>query len=330
MKKLFLHLILSFFLIKVALISPSSPSRKKALTSIQAPSILKAYLLGDKSSLPYKLKKAHKKLHLNHLMTPSGLHLSSALFLILVFVKRRSFRFFLFFSIGLFFYSLNLFPAMNRMAWFGAIKQTNSKGPLFNFYLTFLMDFILGSWFKSPLSFSLSFLFLGIILHAYQLGKKQTFLSLGIGQILVSFLFQSAFYPIGFSLGFVITSLIPFLFPLFLLSFIVDINMVGWFENLILFLSQFSFIKVKISLIALLFIPLIYKPKVLLILLSLYIGDLHNFPKHLQSRRAFIAPAPKNPTQIIHKSWGSLSTYENQMRCFNRLYPDGWSTRCHL
>ena len=52
----------------------------------QKSTIAKSYLLGQKRGLSRKVKKAHHKLHLLHLMTPSGLHLSSAL----LFIKRFS------------------------------------------------------------------------------------------------------------------------------------------------------------------------------------------------------------------------------------------------
>ena len=63
-------------------------SDSSLLTKRMTP-IARAYFTGDKSKLKRKVIKAHRKLGLMHLMTPSGLHLSSFFLLIKPFAKHH-------------------------------------------------------------------------------------------------------------------------------------------------------------------------------------------------------------------------------------------------
>jgi competence protein ComEC len=93
------------------------------------------------------------------------------------------------------------------------------------FLLTFLIDFFLGSFEQSPLSFSYSFLFLGLIFAQDEFNKKKLLLYFLGAQIILSFFNGEGFYLIGIINGFLITSLFSLLFPLWLIIFFLPSKM---------------------------------------------------------------------------------------------------------
>ncbi|MDD0854410.1 ComEC/Rec2 family competence protein [Halobacteriovorax sp. GB3] len=188
-------------------------------------SFLNAILLGDKKSFPRALKKKFQNLGLLHLLTPSGLHLSS-LILFLSFILRKFTKSHRIKNtvIGLCLSSVFFFPklySLKRMGIFYLLsKSLGSKFQnldlWYSFLATMLIDLLVGSFRYSPLSFTYSFLFFGSIMAL----KDKNFLilpSLYLGQMIISYFQFESIYLLGPLFGFALTSLFTLLFPLILI-----------------------------------------------------------------------------------------------------------------
>ena len=170
-------------------------------------------LTGRAAPLSRWMKEHYRKLGLNHLFTPSGFHLSAVLMPVLKIVgKKYHLLLLLLLGVGLCF--LPGLTALKRML----LIKSHQKllGLKLGFAVALVMDIFFGTFQSSALSFTYSFLFLGIIYSGVQgLGLIIWFF---IAQILLAY-FQNAdisillliFSPI-LNLGFSI--LMPLLFIL--------------------------------------------------------------------------------------------------------------------
>ena len=184
-------------------------------------SILKAYrdkraagfhyalLTGDKGKLSRKTKRAFRSLFLLHFLTPSGLHLGLIVSLLCLFSRK------LLWATPLIFL-LEGFYAAKRVLVLYYLRAFRFDRR-FIFFTFFALDFHFGSFAKNPLSFSLSFLFLGIIYTAEDY-TSLFFPFLG-AQLLVSFFFGQDFSLVGFTLGFLLSPVLAATFPLYLTGF---------------------------------------------------------------------------------------------------------------
>ncbi len=168
-----------------------------------------ALVTGDKSQLKAKTKKAFQKLFLLHFLTPSGLHLGFIISILCFFSRKL-----LWITPVLFF--LDGFYAAKRVLVLFYLNQFKFDR-VYVFFIFFIFDFIFGSFEKNPLSFSLSFLFLGIIYTNNNF--RSLFFSFLGAQILVSFFFGQVFSFVGFALGFALTPILVATFPVYLTGF---------------------------------------------------------------------------------------------------------------
>ena len=134
---------------------------------------------GDKSRLRKKFKRTFKLFGIYHLFTPSGLHLSAIILPFLYLLKRWPSKIlklsFIFLLLPLFW--LEKFYSLKRMCLFHILRLLLPKMRYrIIFILTFFLNFILGGWQQSPISFALSYLFFGAIL--FSTNKKQIFANL--------------------------------------------------------------------------------------------------------------------------------------------------------
>ncbi len=156
----------------------------------RAVALWKAFLWGDTRDLHPRLRLAIRELNLPHLFTPSGLHLwalrlaGSPLELVLYSLHP--------WLHGLYQGFLCLFPfafqglyALKRMGLFHVVllalhlwaKKKKKKLDHFALFLgVFALDFIFGTYQQGPLSFCLSFLFLGSIFASIPRGKTWAYL----------------------------------------------------------------------------------------------------------------------------------------------------------
>ncbi len=215
-------------------------------------SVLFSYTVGGQKGVSRSVTTAHKNLYLIHLFTPSGLHLSSLFFFLtplLTFLKFRSFNYF--FAVSLLLtlppFFLDGFWAVKRVSFlrllFLVFKKIPLKLSLFTlFILAFSLDFMFGTFKDSPLSFTYSFLFLGMIFAGQKWPSIWLPLFLMLGQFLVCFFQQTPFFPLNFFLGFLLTSFFSLLFPLFFLAFCFpQFSLIAkFFLSLFLFLVKFG------------------------------------------------------------------------------------------
>ena len=176
-----------------------------------------ALLTGDKGRLPRKTKRAFQKIFLLHFLTPSGLHLGFIISILCFFSRKL-----LWLTPALFF--LEGFYAAKRVLALFYLNQFKF-GRVHIFFIFFILDFIFGSFEKNPLSFSLSFLFLGIITTNNNF--RSLFFSFLGAQILVGFFLNQAFSLVGFSLGFILTPILAATFPIYLTGFHVGTKMLS-------------------------------------------------------------------------------------------------------
>lgn len=163
-----------------------------------------------------------QKYNLMHLFTPSGLHLSFLGWLIWQLIP-SSIAVFLWLIIGLSSYQLHLL-AIARISLIQLIKNASlltqwKFNPFSLFLLAFTLDFFIGTYHVSHLSFFYSFLFLGSLYAAVDKGeKKYFFLYLLYSQFFLAIITQQVFYPIHSLLGLILSSIFSLIFPLFLFS----------------------------------------------------------------------------------------------------------------
>ena len=295
-------------------------------------SLARAYILGDKEKMPYSIKRSHKKLHLQHLMTPSGLHLSAALFFILPFVRRR-WKIIIFLTLSTLFFFFPFWPSLRRISLLGLFFQIFPNKKWAVFFIAFFIDYILGGFSQSPWSYSFSFLFLGAIfsIDSLRFPKSQFLLMIFFCQILIAYFFNQYVFPIGLIIGTFITSIFPIVFPFFALDTLFSsIQFMNFFADILEYLEGFSILKFKPNIVQIALVFFILSPKKLLPILFLFSTDINNIPKHLQKRKAFVSSPPSSYLKLKHYSWGTLSFHHNGLKCYNRIYPLNWSTRCKI
>ncbi len=118
-------------------------------------------LTGRSAPLATWMKERYRLLGLKHLFTPSGFHLSAVLSPFLKLTKSVKIHLLLLSLIGLMLFWIPGQGALKRMV----LIKSHQKllGMKTGFVMALLLDMLLGSFQSGPLSFSYSFLFLGII-----------------------------------------------------------------------------------------------------------------------------------------------------------------------
>jgi hypothetical protein len=191
--------------------------------------LLARYSAGLRTKLSPEIMEAHQRMHLMHLFTPSGLHFSALYLWLLPLYWRYKKTKNKWLLIPLIILSLapQLLEGYYSLKRVGLLKCafvfkiiTSLKVSAFSiFIIVFLADYIWGTYQHSPRSFQLSFLFIGLLFSVIGQPKIFLFAVLMLGQLLVSAFTQTAFYPLGYGLGFFYTSVFSLLFPLLLMSF---------------------------------------------------------------------------------------------------------------
>ena len=149
----------------------------------------KSFLCGNKRGLNRETRRAYKNLNLYHLFTPSGIHLGIFYLInkpLINLTSRFSPTLSLFYkfilSVRLWF--INGFFSLKRIGGMHLIKLLPIKlTPKQIFFAFFIFDFLIGTYSMSPMSWTFSFLFLGIVFHTYQKSFLQFSLYLFSGQL---------------------------------------------------------------------------------------------------------------------------------------------------
>ena len=195
--------------------------------------LIVSYVTSEKRRLPKKIKKYHRDLNLYHLFTPSGIHLSSVylfLFPLFYYIKRKSsmMHFIVNSIICLIPFFFGSYYSIKRISSYRLAKQIHNRYLKFKipnyflFLIVFIIDFFVGTYSSSPMSFVFSFLFLGIIFSICDSENKIVlpFALLG-GQVIISYFMGTHLTYLGFLFGFLLTALFSFVFPIFLFYFFI-------------------------------------------------------------------------------------------------------------
>jgi hypothetical protein len=328
----FRHLLLIFlFLLTISPeFEPFGITHKK-LEQVSQVALINAYLTGQKNGLSKTLKKIHQDLNLQHLMTPSGLHLASLLVILGFFFKNPKAQFAFLLILGILVWPYYGLDSFKRMILFGLFRK-NPLRPLSlksSFFLTFAFAFALGQYLRNPLSFCLSFIFIGALI--YTKNRLSTFITLGFLQIIIANWFENSFSPMGILIGLCLSLLSPIIFPLFILEALFP-NLPFSFIWIEFLKALHSLILVKFDLSLLPIIPFFfylrsYQLRRLALALSIFLTCLPL--GHMATPSTYPSPPPSNFIKRTNLKNGAKFIYDNGMRCYSRLKGDEWSHHCH-
>lgn len=310
--------------------------------------LTRAFIIGDKRSLTKSLKKKFSYLHLNHLFTPSGIHFSSFLIFFIPLISRlrkRGYKkssFLIEVSLCLLPFGLYQFYSLKRISILRLLnltfKNLNFKIDIFYiFILSFLIDFIFGTYRQNPMSFTFSFLFLGSLLS----NSKITSIALSFftANILLSLFFYTQVSSIGFFLGFFLTTIFSLLFPFIFISYwlspLISTDLCYPFLYLIQSLADvFYLISAKFPLLEIdlfgfvLIILYSYKRILRYLIFALILSStrIYNLPqKRITMREINIEKKFKN--------WKTIGEYERAIgkdrNCYRRVLLKGHRIICY-
>ena len=304
---------------------------KKFLPTITNNTLINAYFTGNKRGLSKKLKETHQTLNLQHLMTPSGLHLASLVLVLGIFIKRRFLVFLSLCLLGLILLPYSGIDSLKRMLLFGILRKNPFKEVSLkvSFLLTFSLALIGGQYAQNPLSFCLSFVFIGALI--YSKNRALTFCSLLIIQALLSHWLNKSLDPLGATLGLLLSLFSPLLFPLFALEIIWEklpfselwIRSLSFFSSLCVFPLKIPFFS---------FFPLIIlfpKKNIRALAFALCVLFLTTPLGKLKKNNGFPTPPPKDFNKKVSLKNGTKFLYKNGMRCYSRLKEDQWTHHCY-
>ncbi|WP_412463070.1 ComEC/Rec2 family competence protein [Halobacteriovorax sp. RT-2-6] len=210
----------------------------------------RSVLTGQKWGLDKEFRRKLSHLNLLHLMTPSGLHLSS-LFLIFYLLRRKYPKVSNFIELVLclgFYFFLPGYYSFRRVALIRSffilnkMRETNySKLQIFIFFL--VTDFFFGTYRYSPLSFYLSTLFLALIFSIKEFRLYKMYLLFFVAQLFIAHKFTGIIYPATIVLSPLLTSIFTLIYPiLFLNLFFIDyFNYAQWFISAYTGLIEISY-----------------------------------------------------------------------------------------
>ena len=218
--------------------------------------LLASYVRGGSKNLSPGQKKNHRALNLQHLWSPSGIHLAAALLWLTPLLPRPYRRrkqklesindqqqycitntttnkspkirkviinliWILLYTIP---WSLPGYYAIKRICLLKIahllLRQTPWRPDYYYFFLAIMgLDFFFGTYQSSPLSFAYSFLFLGVIVAAQNTSPFKQSMALMGGQILANYFSYQAMTLGGHFLGQILTSIFALCFPVFFISY---------------------------------------------------------------------------------------------------------------
>jgi predicted membrane metal-binding protein len=178
-----------------------------------------ALLTGQKHYLLKKRKEQIKLLGISHLFSPSGLHVGF-LGVLKVFPHFINTGLVLFLFI-LFLTQPGFFPIKRILIFKLLYLAKLTKNFKVIFILTFILDYILGSYSQSPFSSLLSFLFWGTIVFHNSNDNLRLWKKLALNQIFVSLIFHQDLSLWSFIINPILSLLIVPLFPLLVCCYLL-------------------------------------------------------------------------------------------------------------
>jgi competence protein ComEC len=207
--------------------------------------IYRSFITGRKRGVPKELKQAMTRLNLLHLLTPSGLHLSS-LFIIFLILRRKITSKWITYSeliicVGIYIFLPGYF-SLRRVALLRSLflvnKSFNKTFTNLQIFLIFLvLDISFGTFQFSKLSFAYSVLFLGLIF----LGKELNFLKLSLlffsGQVMMAYISNQEISAFSVVFSPILTWIFTLFYPLTFIN-LIFIKLVNYSEWLVLAFSK--------------------------------------------------------------------------------------------
>lgn len=291
-------------------------------------------LTGRSRPVSAAIKERYKMMGLSHIFTPSGFHLSAVLNPIMKIIKNYHYQLILLFIIGLIIGILPGFSALKRMVLIKGHQKI--LGTHIGFITALLIDVLFGTFQNNTLSFTYSFLFLGIIYSGLEgLGLIFWFF---FAQILLAYfqgdhvsLFLLIFSPI---LNLIFSLIMPILFmisfPLWSWQIDLGIFLLDFFQYLVNVFAQITtlFPSIEIhsfTLVALLCF-LLKEFKMIIFILIVFSNNLNldvtNYPQ--QPRYYFL---PIEVTKVYH-SKKDLEVYYKNGKCRYKLIKGFWWESC--
>ena len=257
--------------------------------------LYEAVVTGNKSGVSREFITTMKDFGLMHILTPSGLHLSSFLVLFLFFPRLK-----LIVTIALlviFHFAIG-FLALKRMLFF-YICNYYLKNPKLSFVATFFGSLIFENYAESPLSFCFTFIFWGSIIFNNS-GKWKLAGNMFIFQAIVASLFTQKINLAAIVLNPLITILFSTFFPVVLISYPIGIlHPIGvWilevFSNLITSLEYLSLLTVPGPIAVMIILAFKSKLKVVMTAFALVLSTNLNNEKGLRRKSSTLYfPVPK-------------------------------------
>ncbi|GEM_PF-1091819 len=239
-------------------------------------------LTGRSAPLSRMMKDHYQKLGLNHLFTPSGFHLSAVMAPLMKLLK-PSYHLPVIILLGI---ALSFLPGMAALKRMLLIKgHQKVLGLKSGFAAALIVDIFFGSFQSSTLSFTYSFLFLGIIYSGVRGGGLIIWFFMG--QILLAYFQNSdiSFLLLLFSpllnLGFTILMPLLFLmsFPLWDWQLHLGISLLGIMQKLVNFCSsitlQFTAMEVNIIFLIMVGFFLVRRYKAIIVLALFFCSGLN-------------------------------------------------------
>jgi hypothetical protein len=291
-------------------------------------------LTGRAAPLSRFIKERYKFLGLNHLFTPSGFHLSAAIFPFMKLLNHKYHLLFLIFLGGAFSFLPGL-TAMKRML----VIKTHQKflGIHLGFACALIIDMFFGSFQTGALSFTYSFLFLGIIYSGLEgIGLIIWFF---IAQIILAYFQNSDISPLlllfspilNLGFGLLMPVLFALSFPLWDWQLHTGIFLLKQLQWLVDFFSQlsfhFPFMEVHIITLFLVALILFRKWKVALITIILISSSL-NLDREKAPGQSTKEFAPQGKTVMTFYSEEAVTVYFEDGKCKMKLIRGYWFENC--
>lgn len=279
-------------------------------------SLYYSLMTGDKRYLSKESKQNFKDLGLMHLLTPSGLHLSSILIIFKVIPKQI--QIYLLFIISLPFFMLEKYYSIKRvlifkLTYFVLAKDLKNKSAI-AFITTFCADIVLGNFKDSPLSFAYSFLFWGTILFHQGSFLKLNY-KLFFNLVVTSFISSSPISMLSLLINSICSSLFTLVYPILSFNFwiplfdsqtIFSLWIIRYFDKAIFFISEiFPTIIPNLVFVLFIYSLLLKKLKnlspIILLLISFEIGSRPNL--NFRNKKYILSPKLSNDCKWIFKEF---------------------------
>lgn len=183
-------------------------------------SLWHAIVTGDKSRLSKDQLQKYKHMGLMHVLTPSGLHLGSVIWLQKLLPQRLFIAALFFLSMG-----ISLLPTyfpIKRILIFKWFKLSTNVNNELLFLLTFIMDLCLGFYSQSPMSSLLSFLFWGTIITHKKFQGPSLLKKMSLNLLLVNLIFLQSTSFLAFFINPLVSLFVGISFPLLILGYAIS------------------------------------------------------------------------------------------------------------